>query len=181
MAHKSDSHPHEKKMVGLPVLVASPVDLSRLIRELENLNEEILQASLRSKGHELKAPTMSRLMDKTLETNKLDILNDADRKMLYEFLVATKAKAPVLHMSFSADPAPAFMEKLVTWLRQEIHPLVLVTVGLQPNLGAGCIVRTTNKYFDLSLKQDFLKKKDLLMQAIKEKVTATSAPAEVAA
>ena len=34
MAHKAAEHPHEQKTGGLPVLVISPTDLGRLIREL---------------------------------------------------------------------------------------------------------------------------------------------------
>ena len=148
---------------------------------LEALNEEILQMTLRNKeGHEIKMPHTSMLMDKTLELNKIELMNEVERKQLHEFLVASKAKAPVLHMSFSADPAPVFLEKVVTWFRKEIHPLALITVGLQPNLGAGCIIRTTNKQFDLSLKQDFLNKRGILMEAIQAKVAAPKVKAEAA-
>ena len=62
----------------------------------------------------------------------------------------------------------------MTWLRREIHPLVLMTVGLQPNIGAGCIVRTTNKYFDFSLRQDFANKRDLLQAALEMPPKASS-------
>lgn len=169
-------HPHEKKMVGLPVILASLGDLGRLIRELDALEDAILQTGLRDKEHEVKLPAMSLSMERTLELNKINLLEKDERKLLREFLVASKTQAPVLHMSFGTDPAPAFIEKLVTWLRREIHPSVLVTVGLQPNLGVGCIVRTTNKYFDLSLKQDFIKKRDLLTQLISATKTRTPKP-----
>jgi F0F1-type ATP synthase delta subunit len=69
-------------------------------------------------------------------------------------------------MSFSADPSASFIERLMAWLRQEINPYVLVSVGLQPNIGAGCVVRSTNRQFDFSLRQDFLNKRDLLMNKI---------------
>jgi hypothetical protein len=55
---------------------------------------------------------------------------------------------------------------MMAWLRREVHPVVLMTIGLQPNLGAGCIVRSSNKQFDCSLRQDFIKKRDLLMSKI---------------
>jgi F0F1-type ATP synthase delta subunit len=70
-------------------------------------------------------------------------------------------------MSFSADPSPQFTQKLAAWLRQEIHPFVLLQVGLQPNIGAGCVVRTTNKYFDFSLRERFKSKRPLLMEKLK--------------
>ncbi len=105
-------------------------------------------------------------MEQTLAFNKLDILSDADRKKLAGLLTNVRERAPVLHISFTADPATAFVERLMTWLRQEIHPVVLLTIGLQPNIGAGCIIRSTNKYFDCSLRKDFMQKKDILMSKL---------------
>lgn len=66
-------------------------------------------------------------------------------------------------MSFSADPSPLFTQRLISWLRQNIHPDLLLQVGLQPTIGAGTVVRTTNKYFDLSLREFFNQKKAVLL------------------
>ena len=98
---------------------------------MASLDDFIMQSELRQKDHSVKLPHTSLLMEKTLEINKVNLLDKEERALLKEFLNNTKAKAPVLHMSFSADPSPAFMVKLITWLRQEIHPVVLVTIGLQ--------------------------------------------------
>lgn len=163
------------KMVGLPVQVVSPTDLGRLTRELEKLDDKLHQAELRKEG-EIKMPRTSRLLDKSLELNKINLLDAADRRLLIQFLEATHAKAPVLHMSFSADPPASFMEKIVTWFRKEVHPLALVTIGLQPNIGAGCVLRTRNKYFDLSLRQEFEEKKGLLREALAEKLAPPPPP-----
>jgi F0F1-type ATP synthase delta subunit len=154
----------EKQLVGLPLLVVGPVDVGRLIRELEAIDEQLLQAHLRNT--ESRLPRLTQLMEQTVELNKLNLLHDADRKHLQELLTTVRDQAPVLHVSFSADPSSAFIEKLMTWLRREIHPVVLLTIGLQPSLGAGCIVRSINKQFDLSLRQDFIKQRDLLMSKI---------------
>lgn len=155
-----------KKSLTLPLLVASPADLGRLIRELEMIDNNLLQLGLRQGGDKVKMPKTSKLMDETIELNKLNLLHETDRKLLSTFLLQVKTKAPVLHISFSVDPSVSVIEKLMTWLRREIHPLVLLTIGLQPNIGAGCIVRTTNKYFDLSLGQDFASKRELLMSKL---------------
>lgn len=160
MAPKAESTPK------LPVLVASPADLGRLISELDVIDETLLQLGLRRGGHDVKMPKTTRLMDQTAELNKLNLLHEADRKSLRKFLVDVKARAPVLHVSFSVDPSGVFLEKLLTWLRREIHPLVLVTIGLQPTLGVGCVVRSTNKYFDFSLRQSFKQKKQLLLSSL---------------
>ena len=71
-----------------------------------------------------------------------------------------------MHISFSADPSPLFTQKLITWLRAELHPLVLIQIGIQPNMGAGCVVRTTNKYFDFSLRSRFKEKGAVLTQLL---------------
>ncbi len=150
----------------LTVAVTGPIELGRLIREVAEIEESLLQLGLREGGEKVKLPQTTRLMDQLVEHNKLNLLHEDDRKRLREFLDQVRVSAPVLHMSFSADPSINFLEELMTWLRREIHPEVLLTVGLQPNLGAGCILRTTNKQFDFSLRQDFIKKRDLLFAGI---------------
>lgn len=175
----------ERKLVGLPLLVATPIDVGRLIRELEVIDNNMLETTLR--GERPVAPHISQLMAQSLEMNQLNVLEEADRKLLMQLLTTVREKAPVLHISFSADPNPQFTEKLMAWLRREIHPLVIITVGLQPNIGAGCMIRTTNKYFDLSLKQDFQNKRDMLLEQLRAAAQAApaeqanAAPAEVAA
>jgi F0F1-type ATP synthase delta subunit len=96
------------------------------------------------------------------------VLHEDSRQRLTSFLEEVRNHAPTLHMSFSADPSPAFTQRLITWLRSEIHPIVLLQVGLQPNIGAGSVVRTTNKYFDFSLRSRFKQKGDVLAQLLKE-------------
>jgi F0F1-type ATP synthase delta subunit len=139
-----------------------------LVREVEDIDEKLRQLELRDGGTKVKMPQTSRLMDQMVELNGLNLLHANNREALRKFLESIRQSAPVLHMSFSADPSPAFIEKLMSYLRKEIHPLLLLTVGLQPNLGAGCMVRSTNKSFDMSLRQDFIKKRSLLT----EKITA---------
>jgi len=153
----------EKHLVGLPLLVVGPTDIGRLIRELEAIDNSVLEAELRTKAPATQLPKFGQLLSATVELNKLDLLQATDRQQLAEFLALVRDKAPTIHMSFSAEPNEAFIEKLMAWLRREIHPVVLLTIGLQPSLGAGCIVRGINKQFDLSLRQDFLNKRELLM------------------
>lgn len=136
----------------LPLSVVGKVDIGRLLREVEAVDDFLKQSAIREPGTPVKLPKTSRLFDETVEVNKLNVLHEDDRARLFDFLKQVKAKAPVLHISFSADPSPMFTQKLITWLRAEVHPIVLLQVGLQPNIGAGCVVRTQNKYFDFSLR-----------------------------
>lgn len=158
---------HKESTLVLPVGIVSRADLGRVLREVEALDDFLAQAGIRQPGTPIRLPRTSRLLEECIATNKLHVLHDQDRQQLHSFLISVRAKAPVLHMSFSADPSPRFTNRLMTYLRSAIHPLVLLEVGLMPNIGAGCIVRTTNKYFDFSLRQSFNAQQELLISKIR--------------
>ncbi len=157
-------------MRGLPISVASPVDLGRLIRELEAIDNTLSQSAIRTGAESTELPKLSELLAQTVELNKLDLLQAGQRTLLLQFLMSIRERAPRLHMSFSADPSPQFSAKLTSWLREQVHPLVLLTFGLQPNIGAGCVVRTTNKYFDFSLGASLTKNRSLVMESLREAI-----------
>ena len=161
--------PEPQQPMKLPVLVVGPADVGRLLRELEGVEETLRQWRLRSSGSKVQAPKTSHLLEQTVEQNKLNLLQTADRQNLQAFLQSVRTEAPTLHFSFSADPSPLFIEKLMVWLRREIHPLVLVTIGLQPNIGAGCIVRSPNRQFDFSLRQHLASQRSLLASKLMPK------------
>src|SRR5688572_11970854 len=139
----------------LPESVVSPVDIAQVIRELEETDQALQQAGLRKGGVEVKLPRVGRLLTEIAEANQRNLLHADNRQQLMADLTELQAAAPTLHLSFNADPSAAFMQKLTTWLRQEIHPHALVRTGLLPSIGAGCVLRTTNKVFDFSLKNKF--------------------------
>src|SRR5581483_2629794 len=114
-------------LLKMPTEVASPSDLNHLVREIDSLNEALLELKLRHSGTSTKLPKTSLLLDEIVKQNKLNLLHETDRSKLTHFLKYFKDNAPVLHMSFSADPSPLFLSKLTGWLRQNIHPLTLIT------------------------------------------------------
>ena len=166
MAHDAAKPASQKQAMVLPVQVSTPVDVGRLLRETQEVKETLLQLQLRQAGKQPALPKISSGLDQLVQLNKLNLLQEADRKQLETFLKTLKDSAPVVHVSFSADPSVSFMEKLVAWLRREIDPLIIVTVGLQPAIGVGCVVRTTNKQYNFSLRENFKKKRDLLREQI---------------
>lgn len=158
----------KKKDFILPVSVISPVDLAQVTHELEATDLALQQAAARKGGEEIKLPRQGRLLGDVAEANKLNLLHAEDRQLLLGQLTDLKAVAPSLHMSFNADPSPVFMQKLTTWVRQEIHPQALIRTGLLPSIGAGCVLRTTNKVFDFSLKTRFDENRQLLVDKLRE-------------
>ncbi len=147
---------HERTF-KLPLSIVSPGDLRRIKREVDELCDTLLQMELREGGQKQpKMPKTSRQLDDLIEVNKANLLVKDEREALVKALNEIVDKSPVLHMSFSAEPSTKFLDKLIFYIRDSISPYAVVTVGLAPSIGAGCMVRTANKFFDLSLKQTLI-------------------------
>jgi hypothetical protein len=153
--------------ITVPAIITSPADVSRLHREVAALDEYLHQENLRTPGQaSAKLPRTSHLLDELVASNKLNLLEAETRRHLLDFLADVAANAPVVHISFAVDPSAAFLQKIVHWFRQNIHPSVLIRVGLQPSIAAGCVVRTTNRYYDFSLREYFKKSQPLLIKTL---------------
>jgi len=179
VAHEPSSTPVPVQL-RLPVLVFGLVEVRRLNRELEALEEFVRQAEIREPGRQAQLPRVSRLLDALATDNSMQLLQPAHRAQLKKFLSVVALQAPSLHMSFAVDPSSAFTSKMVTWLRANVHPWALLEVGLQPTIAAGCIVRTTNKVFDFSLRERFTEVKGTLVTSL-ENAAAEAAQAAMSA
>jgi F0F1-type ATP synthase delta subunit len=177
MAHEQETH--TKGHFVLPPSVAGPADVNRLQRDADELDEYLRQAAIRKSGEGMKLPNIPVMLDDISTANHLNLLHETDRQLLSGFLKNVQLKSPVVHVSFAAEPSTTFTAKIVQWMRQNIHPLLLVQVGLQPSIAAGCTVRTTNKVFDFSLRQHLTRNRQLLVDAIDkigQGAAATPAP-----
>lgn len=155
------------RKLTLPTGLNSKSDLSRLILEIESVENFLRDGAIRQTGNAMQLPKASKLFDNLVSDTKLNLLVAEDRKYLAQTLNWFRTNAPTIHISFSSDPTPIFIAHLTAWLRENIAPYIFVQVGLQPNIGAGCVVRTTNKYFDFTLRKRFESQRDLLMREIK--------------
>lgn len=171
----------KQRSILLPVALATRSDLSRVIHELEKVDDFLRQSAIRQPGSPMQLPKTSKVFEELVNGSHLNMLLDDDRQYLEHSLEWMREKAPVMHVAFSTDPSPLFLERLITWLRQNISPYVLIRIGLHPNIGAGCVVRSTNKYFDFSLRQRFASKRELLLEQLGVvRTAATPEPAPVA-
>lgn len=139
--------------IVLPLSVMTVIDLSRVGRELEQLDEFLVQSAIRTPGTPMQLPRLSKMLDDVAVANKINLLEDAHRKALLNALSYLKEHAPKLHISFAAEPNGAFINKIADYIRTAISPVALLQVGLQPTIAAGCIIRSPNRQFDLSLRQ----------------------------
>ena len=180
MAHEqtTDQSQAPGRTFVLPVEVFGVIEVRRLGRELEQLDDYLRQAAIREGGDKQGSlPRASRLLDATASENHLNLLNEDDRQILAKYLQEVLEQAPTVHMSFASDPSAAFLEKIVSWLRNNIHPLMLVRLGLQPSIAAGCVIRTANRSFDFSLRHRFTEERQLLLYSL-EQTSAAPAQAE---
>ena len=160
MAHEST----ERQPV-LPVSIVEPADVTRLLRELEDMDDALRQASVRKPGSTV-LPKTTRALHDLVEANGWNLLQPLDRAHAARLLEELHKAAPVIHISFASDPSALFIEKIMTYLRQSIHPYLMMQIGLQPTIAAGCVVRTTNKIFDFSLRQHLTAHRELLIKAL---------------
>lgn len=147
----------------LPAALIGRADLSRLVREVEAVDNDIEAQRVRGAeqtGYHL--PTMSRSLSDFLQLNKIEITDDQSRMKLTEGLRQLKDKAPIMHMTFAIEADPEALQQLVTWIRTEIHPHALLSVGIQPRLVGGVYLRTPNHVHDFSLRS-FMKDKRSIM------------------
>lgn len=151
----------------LPNSIGTIVELNRLSREAEQVDETLRQAGLRNGGSATSLPKVSRSMNELLEANNLNVLHEKDRNELLKILQYLQTHAPSVQISFGADPSADFTKKLITWMRSELHPYLLLKIGLQPSIGAGCVLRTDSKYFDFSLRQHMDAQREILLNKLR--------------
>jgi hypothetical protein len=152
----------------LPNRIAGTSDLAKTQRELEKVDDFLYQTNIRMPGRPVTLPKSSKMLDDLAEINSISLLEATDRRELLQALEKLSETASVMHISFAAEPSNSFLEKIVDWARANIDPFVLVNVGLQPSVIVGCEVRTTNKVFDLSLRNKFGHMHDVLAKKLGE-------------
>lgn len=157
----------------LPGNVVSRSDVARSLRELETIDDYFHQAAIRG-SKDQSMPTLGKVLDSLAVANNLNMLNPEDRAHLKSFLSKVKLNAPVIHMSFPSEASGPFLSKILEWFRQEVHPHTVLHVGLQPELVAGCMLRTTNKIFDFSFRKKFEKSKEKLIAALESSPSVAS-------
>lgn len=151
---------------GLPPALIGRADVSRLLREIEKVDYELETQEIRTPGQPLAIPNMSRALTEVITLNNVDITVLQERKRLLESLRDAKDRAPNVQITFAIDPAPEITAQLVGWIRENLHPRALVTIGLQPAIIGGCVVRTPDHIYDFSLRKRFKDEQANLIQAI---------------
>lgn len=150
----------------LATTIVSQVDVARVLRELNALTDFFVGAAARKSGTPMQPPRLTRTLTQLAQENHFNLLEESNRKELARMLNEVLGHAPLLHISFAADPSVKSLETILVWLRSNIHSQALLQVGLQPNIAAGCVLRTPNKVFDLSMRSYLQKQESYLVELI---------------
>lgn len=132
-----------------PLTLISRLDTLRAVRELEDYENAMSEAHV--KGHHVPSPTS--LLKDIADFNDINIHQKDMRTLVEHMLEDLRTTAPVIHISFAVEPEPKVVSTIAKWFRDEIAPNVILQVGIQPSIGVGCVVQTTNKFFDFSLRK----------------------------
>jgi len=152
----------------LPTSVVTKLDVSRLVSELEQLDNELTAASVRASTGttENVNPVMSTQLADFLEQNKLALTESHERTEIIKQARLLKYKVPVIQMTFAVTADAESLQQITQWLRTSVHPQAVIAVGLQPSLVAGVYVRTPNHVHDLSLRAAFDGSRDVLVKEL---------------
>jgi hypothetical protein len=153
---------------SLPPNVVSRVDVSRLVSEVERVDNELTAAAVRGKIGEAEQPTpvLSQQLADFLAQNQLVLTEGHERSRIVKELRTLKDKVPVIHMTFAVTADPESLAQIAAWLRQSVHPQAVISVGLQPSLVAGVYLRTPNHVHDLSLKAKLASSRGVLVKEL---------------
>lgn len=157
----------EPKVFSLPIEIVSDSDLNRLVRELKSLDDYFLNAAARKGGTVIQPPRVTRMLNSIANGLQYNLLEESKRQKLVDELKTIRTNAPLMHISFATEPSPKALERILVWLRSNIHPYTLLQVGLQPTIAAGCVLRTPNKVFDMSLRSYLDTQKGYLVELVK--------------
>ena len=151
--------------LNLPTAISTRHDLAHVYRELRNFYDMMIQSVMRHENP-VKYPPISDSLRQLAIANQLDLRDERTCEQLIEKLGQLKSNAPSIHISFPVEPSREALDKLIGWLRTEVDKSIVISVGLQPSIAVGIVVRTPNRQFDFSLRKHLENSREKLKEAI---------------
>ena len=166
----------------LPNSIGGKRDLILAMRQVESILNDRLQDEVRERYGAKKVGTNvgEKMLGEILETNKLKDDTQTLKKILQQ-MEGFKQHAPQVRVAVSQEPDQDLYKRLVAWFRKEIHPGILVQIGVQPTIGGGFILTTPMRRYDFSLKTRILSSTPKFIEIMHRNAEKHPAPAPVAA
>ncbi len=141
----------------LPPAVYSPALVESVIYDIQYYLDWVRQNQIRKTvGAKIKdEPTHS--AETVLVIQAWLAGKPASVESLEALLLALRGlKLPEVHIMLAALPNQTQREVLVTWFRTNVSPALLLSFVADRNLGGGLVVRTPNRVFDFTWKQQLI-------------------------
>lgn len=157
----------EVPQLALPPTLITKVDFAHMINEVEVIDAALEAQKVRGyKKEQYRLPAISRTLSDFLTLNQVDVLDDHTRMAFKAQVRKLKDKVPIVHLTFATPADAESLEYLAGWIRQEIHPLAVLSVGMQPSLIGGTYIRTPNHVHDYSMRALFKGKTSVLVEEL---------------
>lgn len=152
----------------LPPSIISRLDISRLVREFEALDNALASKEVREKAHASEAalPAQTPQLAAFLEANPVNLDSAKEREAYIKQLRLLKKNVHIMNMTFAVTADPESLQQLSAWVREAIHPHVVLEAHLQPALVAGAYIRSQNHVFDFSVRNALVSKRGELKKEI---------------
>lgn len=152
----------------VPASIITMHDIGRLQRELATIQAFFANAAARKAGGSISLPATSTQLENIAKQYSCNLLQAQDRDRLDKELVHIRELARPVDVSFAGIPSPLFLQKIVTWFRNNVDMDIVLNVGHEPSIASGCVVRTPRKIYDLSLGRKFANQRQVLLDAIRQ-------------
>lgn len=140
----------------LPPSIGGLRELRRAIRELEAAENALVSGQIKNKAGLAPASLeLPKLAEELLTLNKLEVRSSADLAGLRKALDQMSGTSPRCKFIFAGDVDAPFLARLVSWMRDNVSPQLLVDVTVSPPIAGGFILETPVRRYDFSWRRLF--------------------------
>ncbi len=148
----------------LPSAVYSPQLLEAVVHDIEAYLEWYRETTVKKKvGAKTAVAEPSHSAETEMVISEWLGGKAATIESIEQLVAALKSlQLPEVHVMLAALPNRAQREIIIDWLRNNTTPHLLVSFVADRNLGGGLVLRTPNRVFDFTWKQQLLNSRDKL-------------------
>lgn len=132
----------------LPNRVVTRRDVIETAREFERLRDNLAAQAVEGSHVEVLDP--SERARSVMEENNIQELTSETANKLQAELQALADHAPMFRFVFAGEPEFDFLQRLITWIRNELHSSGLILYSIQPQIAGGFILTTDQRRYDHS-------------------------------
>ena len=138
----------KQKQLKLPNRIVTRRDVIETAREFEQLRDSLTAKQVPGSTVVVQDPTERARA--VLDENGVKELTVEVADSLQKNLQNLADHAPMLRFVFAGEPEVDFLQKLISWVRTEVHPAGLVLYTIQPQIAGGYILTTDQRRYDHS-------------------------------